>query len=197
MTILERMALAVEELRDRLLRATRALEEGEVKYAVVGGNAVAAWVARVNAGAVRNTRDVDIMVSRADLSRASEALQKAGFVHRRLGDLEIFLEPHQATGTEHKGRRVDEAVHLLFAEERVRADSLLPSPSLDNAERLDQFVVIPLEGLVHMKLTSFRDKDRVHLRDLIGVGLVDEDWPERLPAELGARLQHVLDTPDG
>ena len=27
-----------------------------------------------------------------------------------------------------------------------------------------------------MKLTSFRDKDRTHLRDLISVGLVDESW---------------------
>jgi hypothetical protein len=48
-----------------------------------------------------------------------------------------------------------------------------------------------------MKLTSFRDKDRTHLRDLIGVGLVDESWRLKLPDELAARLQALLDTPDG
>jgi hypothetical protein len=48
-----------------------------------------------------------------------------------------------------------------------------------------------------MKLTSFRDKDRTHLRDLIDVGLVDADWVGRLQPELGQRLQAILDTPDG
>ena len=48
-----------------------------------------------------------------------------------------------------------------------------------------------------MKLTSFRDKDRVHIRDLIGVGLVDESWCERVPASLRDRLQAMLDDPDG
>ncbi len=54
-----------------------------------------------------------------------------------------------------------------------------------------------LDALVRMKLTSFRDKDRVHLRDLIGVGLVDADWVARVPAPLGDRLQSVLDDPEG
>jgi hypothetical protein len=48
-----------------------------------------------------------------------------------------------------------------------------------------------------MKLTSFRDKDRTHLRDLISVGLVDESWRLKLPDELAVRLQSLLDTPDG
>ncbi len=48
-----------------------------------------------------------------------------------------------------------------------------------------------------MKLTSFRDKDRTHLRDLIEIGLVDATWPNRLPNELAARLQSILDHPEG
>ncbi len=48
-----------------------------------------------------------------------------------------------------------------------------------------------------MKLTSFRDKDRVHLRDLIDVGLVDQSWCERLPPHLAARLKELLNHPDG
>ena len=48
-----------------------------------------------------------------------------------------------------------------------------------------------------MKLISFRDKDRMHLRDLIAVGLVDEAWPGRFPVELARRLQAILDDPEG
>lgn len=47
-----------------------------------------------------------------------------------------------------------------------------------------------------MKLTSYRDKDRMHLRDLIEVGLVDTSWIARLPAALAARLQSLLDNPE-
>ena len=47
-----------------------------------------------------------------------------------------------------------------------------------------------------MKLTSFRDKDRVHLRDLIGVGLIDPSWLTKFPPELAERLKQILDTPD-
>jgi hypothetical protein len=48
-----------------------------------------------------------------------------------------------------------------------------------------------------MKLTSFRDKDRVHIRDLIDVGLVDATWLARLPPPLIERLRSVLATPEG
>ena len=48
-----------------------------------------------------------------------------------------------------------------------------------------------------MKLTSFRDKDRLDLRDLIDVGLLDASWRESLPPELAERLQSLLDNPDG
>ncbi len=52
-------------------------------------------------------------------------------------------------------------------------------------------------SLVRMKLTSFRDKDRMHLRDFLEVGLIDANWIERFSPELAARLQHLVDTPDG
>src|SRR6266542_3821953 len=53
----ERMIRAVEKVRDRLRRATAALNKAGVPYAVAGGNAVAAWVSRVDECAVRNTQD--------------------------------------------------------------------------------------------------------------------------------------------
>ena len=36
--------------------------------------------------------------------------------------------------------------------------------------------IVSLRGLVQMKLMSNRDQDRVHLRDLIGVGLVTREF---------------------
>jgi hypothetical protein len=48
-----------------------------------------------------------------------------------------------------------------------------------------------------MKLLSDRVIDRVHLRDMIDVGLIDSTWQKELPAELASRLQHIVDTPDG
>jgi hypothetical protein len=48
-----------------------------------------------------------------------------------------------------------------------------------------------------MKLTSFRDKDRVHLRDLLEVGLIDATGVDRFSPELRARFQELLDHPDG
>jgi hypothetical protein len=47
-----------------------------------------------------------------------------------------------------------------------------------------------------MKLASYRLKDRVHLLDMINVGLIDNTWPARFPPELAARLQTLLDNPD-
>jgi len=36
---------------------------------------------------------------------------------------------------------------------------------------------VTLFALVRMKLMSWRDKDRTHLRDMIHVGLIDATWP--------------------
>ncbi|HEX7446473.1 MAG TPA: hypothetical protein VF306_02945 [Pirellulales bacterium] len=182
------MIRAVEKVRDRLLRAARALESAGVPYAVVGGNAVAAWVSRVDESAVRNTRDVDILLARADLARATAALAAAGFVYRHVKSIDMFLD-----GPDAKAR---DAVHVVFAGEKVRDDSLFPAPDVTESEPADQFRVLKLEALVRMKLTSYRDKDRTHLRDLIEVELIDQSWLARFPKELASRLQHLFDHPE-
>jgi hypothetical protein len=43
-----------------------------------------------------------------------------------------------------------------------------------------------------MKLQSNRDQDRVHLRDMIDVGLVDRKLMGQLPPDLAARLEPLL-----
>ena|SRR5438105_14052479 len=185
----ERMSNAVEKIRQRMLRAAAALEKAAIPYALVGGNAVAAWVSRVDEAAVRNTRDVDILLRRSDLEAATQALGTAGFIRRHVAGVEMFLD-----GPEAKAR---DAVHVVLALEKVRRDSLLPAPDVSESESTPAFRLITLEALVRMKLTSFRDKDRTHLRDLIEVGLVDRSWIARLPAPLQPRLQQVLENPEG
>src|SRR3974390_1362780 len=78
--ILDRMERAVAKVRERLLRATRALKSAGIPYAVVGGNAVASWVATIDEGAVRNTRDIDLLVQRTDLPQLTTALEQSGFI---------------------------------------------------------------------------------------------------------------------
>jgi putative nucleotidyltransferase-like protein len=185
----ERAIMAAEKVKERLRRATRALDAAGVPYAVAGGNAVAEGVARIDEGAVRNTRDVDLLVRRADLGAARTALEGAGFVYHQLLDAEMFIDGPQG--------RPSEAVHLLYAGEKVRPEYEHASPDLDESERAVEFQVASLEALVRMKLISYRRKDQVHLLDLIGVGLLDATWPARLPPPLGARLQQLLDDPNG
>ena len=48
-----------------------------------------------------------------------------------------------------------------------------------------------------MKLNSFRDKDRVHLRDMISLGMIDDSWLDRLPEVFRVRLLALLDDPNG
>lgn len=186
---LERMERAVEKVRDRLLRSTAALEAAGVPYAVIGGNAVMAWVEQVDESAVRFTQDVDLVLRREDLDRAREALGKAGFVHRRSAGVEMFLDG--------PGAKARDAVHVIFAGEKVRPEYVAAVPDVAESVSFRSYRVLALEAVVRMKLTSYRDKDRMHVRDMIGVGLVDATWPARYPPELAARLQHLLDTPDG
>lgn len=90
-----------------------------------------------------------------------------------------------------------DAVYVLFAGEKVREDYSDVVPSIDRCEQIADLRTLPLESLVRMKLTSFRDKDRVHLRDLLEVGLIDATWVDRFSPELRGRLQELLDHPDG
>ncbi len=176
------------KVRERLLRATAALNQIGVPYAVVGGNAVASWVATIDEGAVRTTRDVDLLVRRSDLPAITTALEQVGFVADEVLDVVMFRD-----GAEGKP---SEAIHLLFAGEKTRPDHLLAAPELETVNDPANFSVIALESLVTMKLMSNRRKDQVHLQDMLGVGLIDSSWLPKLPPELAARLKHILDTPD-
>ena len=132
--LLDKMVLAVERVRERLLRASAALEAAGVPYAVAGGNAVAAWVSTIDSAAVRNTQDVDILLRRTDLSAATEALTNAGFVHRHVAGMEMFLD-----GANAKAR---DAVHIVIAGEKVRPEYEAPAPDVTESEKPDRFKIV-------------------------------------------------------
>lgn len=156
---------------------------------MVGGNAVAAWVATVDEGAVRNTRDVDVLIRRSDFESAKRAMEACGFVYRRVAGIDVFLDGPSSSARQ--------GVHVVFAEETVRAGEPMPNPSVSESTDLGPIRVIELAALARIKLTAFRDKDRTHLRDLIEVGLIDRGWIDRLQPALAERLRQILDSPDG
>lgn len=187
--VLDRIEQAIAMVKERLRRAVTALEARGIPHAVVGGHAVAAWVARIDPAAVRTTVDVDLLVARADFDAVKAALESVGFIHSFTFGIDIFVD-----GPEGKAR---EAVHILFAGERVKPNDAVPSPDLSAAEILDGYRTIDLDRLVGMKLTAYRLKDRVHLLDMIDVGLIDAATLDRVPASLRPRLAELLANPDG
>lgn len=186
----ERIERAVEKVKQRLRRVAHALNTANIPYAVIGGNAVQHWVSQVDESVVRNTRDVDIILNEADLEQAITALEAEGFIFRRSAGVTMFLD-----GPDAKAR---DAVHVVFAGKRVREEYPEPVPDIDKYELIENDTrTLPFESLVRMKLTSFRDKDRVHIRDMISVGLIDDSFLDRLPRALRLRLEELLNDPDG
>jgi hypothetical protein len=188
-SIFDRMFGAVEKVRERLDRACAALEQAQVPYAVIGGNAVAAWVATIDDGAVRNTRDVDLLLNESDLEQATAALSQVGFVRDRVMDVIVFLDGPDG--------KPSQGIHILLAGRKVKESYISASPQVDQSQMIDGKRIVNLTELIRMKLNSFRDKDRTHLRDMIQVGLIDPTWPERLELELGLRLQELMNDPEG
>jgi hypothetical protein len=187
--VFERMFAMMEEVRARLERVCQALGAANVPYAVIGGNAVAAWVSTRDEGAIRNTQDVDILLRRKDFEAASAALKDVGFIAAQVMDVTMFLDGESG--------KPSQAVHVIWAAEKVRPDYVSPAPMPNQARDLAGKQVLDLVELVRMKLDSHRRKDQVHLLDMIGVGLIDATWPEKFPPKLAARLQDLLDDPDG
>jgi hypothetical protein len=91
---------------------------------------------------------------------------------------------------------VRDALHIVPAGEKVRPENLLASPDVTEFEDGDQFRLVTLPALVRMKLVSFRDKDRTHLRDLIELGLLDLAAFTELPETLRVRLRELVENPE-
>jgi hypothetical protein len=184
----DRIERAVEKVKERLRRVTCALHDAQIPYAVIGGNAVQLWVAQVDESAVRNTRDVDIVLNRRDLDAAKQALAPAGFIFQEVQSVPMFLDG--------PGGSPREAVHVVYAGEKVRPEYPESAPDVEQFELIKSMRTLIFPELVRMKLTSHRLKDRVHLQDMISVGLIDKTWLDRFSPELRLRLKDLLDNPD-
>jgi len=180
---------AVERVRQRLARATAALDDAHIPYAVIGGHAVAAWVADKDPAAVRTTRDVDVLVHRADTDRVIGVLETAGFLTHKVRSFLIFTDPDDPN------RR--NGVHVIFSGEKLWPSYSDETPDVSMAVRSGEgYMVLDLESLLRMKLTSFRDRDRTHIRDLLSVGAITADWANHLPEHLRVRFRELLASPE-
>jgi hypothetical protein len=181
---------AVEKVRERLLRTCRALEDAGVPYVVIGGNAVAVWVGSRDEGAVRNTKDVDVLLARADLPRAAEAMAKAGFDLEEVDGITMFLEKEDPAPSR--------GVHVIFAGEMIKPDVPHAAPPVVKGIRSQEGVdAIELRELLILKLIAFRRIDQVHIADMINAGLIDDQVAEQIPPELRPRLEEIRANPDG
>jgi hypothetical protein len=178
------MIAAVGAVYDRAGRASAALGQAGIPHVVLGGLAVAAWVARVDPEAVLTSKDVPLLVRREDYPRVVELLQAAGYVPQESAGAHRFLDGPRGSA---RG-----ALRIVFAGEKVRADDRLPAPEVTEAEAGPGFPVPTLDALVRMTLTSFRLQDQLHLLDLLEVGLIDGRWCGRVPPELGVRLEEIV-----
>src|SRR6185369_9015552 len=122
----QRMERAVQKIQERLERTATALEQAGVPYAIIGGNAVRAWVAQADEAAVRTTRDVDILLRRSDWPAAVSAMAQAGFTYRHVRGIDMFLDG--------PGAKARDAVHVLFAGEKVRPDDPIAAPDVTEAQ---------------------------------------------------------------
>jgi hypothetical protein len=166
---------------------TTVLEEAGIPYAVIGGNAVAAWVASVDEEAVRATKGVDILLRRADLEAAARAVTSAGLILQHAFSTYMFVDAQKPSARS--------AVDIILANEAFKIGHPRPAPDVDNVQRAASgFRILDLYSLVVMKLDAFRRVDQVHLEDLLRLGLIDADLAKRLPEDLLLRLREVRDT---
>ncbi len=112
------------------------------------------------------------------------ALTKLGYAREDLRDLVLFIDPDEPSKKS--------GVHLVWAGEKLRPSYTTPSPDVGESVRDPEgYWVVDLSALLRMKLTSFRDIDRVHIADMIGVGLITGAVRATLQPELLARLAEV------
>ncbi len=177
----------VERLFDLADLVEKAFAKAGLDYRVVGGLATYLYVEQADHDAGRLTKDIDIVVRRADLDRIAQAVRPFGLeVRSAAGDTML------AAVNAPSARR---AVHLVFAGERVRPEYSEPAPELDAAHRIRGLRLIPLADLVRMKLTSFRAKDEAHLNDLDQAGLITPEVEKALSPVLRERLERARSRP--
>lgn len=176
--------MAMERVEKRMRLVAKSLADASIPYALVGGNAVAYWVATIDPAATRTTKDVDILVRRSDLDHITEVLEHAGLTREDHLGLTMFLDPAEPSRCS--------TVHLVWAGEKVKPSYSVAAPTPDQATLdAEGLRVLDIDALVRMKLTSFRPIDQVHIADLISVGLIDNPTRDALSGLLADRLAEI------
>jgi hypothetical protein len=173
----------VDQLLERMRRFHAAMEAGGIPYRIIGGLATFIHVFERQPIKARLTQDVDAGVARDDLQRIIRAAESGGFVYRHVAGIDMLLDPGKPSDRS--------AVHLIFIGEKVRPGDLEEVPASDPVRTKEGIWICPVADLVRMKLTSFRLKDKVHIQDLDGVGLITPEIEAALPDPLRERLHEV------
>jgi hypothetical protein len=165
-------------------RIAKVFEQAGIPYELVGGMAVFVHVNKADPTAARNTKDIDLLIRRADLQRVIDAAQAAGFVFRHAESVDMLL----CQGDKNN------PIHFVFAGEKTRPEQAYPNPQLRPVRETlhnSGFWVIPVADLVRMKLSSYRLRDQVQIQDLDQVGLITPQVESLLPADLRDRLSLI------
>lgn len=172
-----------------LEKIARPLMAAGLPHELIGGLAVLVHVEEAAPEYSVLTRDVDLMIRRSDLPQVQEIASQHGFRFRPTAGLDILLY-----GDADRARN---SIHLIFSEERVRPDQAEPNPAIHPEKKTIlgvEVFVIPVVDLVRMKLSAWRDKDRVHIRSLDAACLITAEVERALSHELRERLRHVRET---
>ncbi len=160
-----------------------AFSSAGLDYRVIGGLATYLYVEERDPDAGRLTRDIDIVVRREDLDAIARAVRPFGLEYRHVAGMDMLLQAGQPSG-----RR---AVHMVFSGEKVLETYSEAVPTFGGVKVLQGIRLVPVADLVRMKLTSFRLKDQVHLKDLDEAGVISDAVVASLPADLRGRLREV------
>lgn len=176
----------MDQIIDVAARFTALLEKAGIPVRVVGGLATYLHVDQVDPLSARLTRDVDVAIDRDKPEAIRAVVEPHGFVYRHAAGMDMFLvaeNPNARSG-----------VHLVFVGEKVRPEYLEPVPQSAPVRAKQGIPIAPIADLVRMKLTSFRLKDKVHIQDLDGVGLITPEIEQSLSEPLRQRLAEVRAT---
>lgn len=173
----------VDQLFDLAQRLEKAFSSAGLEYRVIGGLATYLYVEEVEPDAGRLTKDIDIAIRREDLPNIAKVVEPFGLQYRHVAGVDMLVQT-----AEPSARR---AVHLVFTGEKVRKDYPEPAPELGPYRTIRGIRLIPLPDLIRMKLTSFRIRDQMHLKDLDEAGLITPDIEAGLSPILRDRLIQV------
>lgn len=159
-SFIQSMEDAQQHIYNRLSKIADIFSDIKAEYAVIGGNAIIAWM-RARKMDSRTTRDVDLMLRKEDLPEIRDALEKQGYEFIKTGGMSLFFDT-----TEGVDRNVENCIHLVFCGQKIKNSTI---PELEYHE-FGGMKVATIENLVKMKVAAMRPKDFEHLQNLIDAG---------------------------